>query len=1104
LEDAKTILDILTALSNYSDRVSFRKFKGVTKKLSKIWTKVIKEKKEPRQKLASLAKDFAGAGVGGAIGAAAGGPVGLLLGAAAGAVGGMLTEAATQKSIRVFTSLGLSTEDAIFAMDPSSRLTQALVEDLNSAAQNCRIVLMLDAYERARQLDEWLRFRLIEGSPKLSSEILIVIASRDQLSIEWKKLERNIISLPLKTLSALEAKNLLVKMGISSEERISRIIEDSNCIPWLLQLLGEAELLTDKSKEQGEQRARVSRGLFVERLLDHLTERQSTIIESASILRGFDQDILSATLGSNIEPTDFRTITKLGFMEMRGDQKWAISEEVRTKVEANLKERSPELHGRYHESAMRYYSKKSIFSRDLQNLSAILEVVYHGLRCDPQSGFEICCNIFNLVSWPPNILMCEAVVGEISLAVSRKECPTEWGNFFNGRLLFVKNRWNEAKNVFQTIVQNHNNPIILQSLVLEQLGWIEFHQGNLNVSLEVLRRAHKMYQQLNSTAGIDATLNHLGRISRRLGRRELAKDYHEMVLNRTFRSAEKPSQATVEAHRCMSRLWRDFGKWREAIESLENSLAEARKLGNNYDEALALSRLSELYCFQGRWQDAQVSCESALEVLEGFDNDLALAGAHQNAGRVAMWTQQNDSALTHYLLALWFYRRVSANIGIVLVSIDLARYYMLHGANKRARDYSDLAFSLSHSIGDRVLEALCQNLQADLLRLRGEYGEARTKFEICLNIFEESGDLYHATEATIGLAACVWKLSKKKTRKFLDSAKQRLKREPYLDLSARFSLLRNAIEYERGNHSQAIRGCKTVLGKAAKFSRLFARFLANETNSIWNVGLDKRMSDIKSYYLTSDKIQTVPDLLHQAFKMNNETGEIRFLRLEPLIELLPDQHIILIHHALTEARVCGYIQGRDDTAVSKNAYSELPNVANTILGKLDSKGIDLARIPIHSSPAKRSYEVAFAIADELLKRTSSMPKILIHEDLENIGLGCWEGVSKADLDTDIDRQRLSSGRNFGIRASGYSSDGSLAESPFEVIERAFRVLYQIVQTQQNAIIVGHKMSLIVPGVLFWCPSLMIDSDGIVNWRKLEFPSGGYIIISADGVEINSI
>lgn len=1106
LEETKIATDILITLTQSKKEKTFKKFKELNKKFSEIWEKVFQASQGRQNKLSSITKDFVGAGIVGALGLTIGGPIGLIAGAAVGALGGSYTEEAIKKGVTTFTKLGISVEEATLAMNPVHELTNAFIEDLKKITKKNKVVIMLDSYERATNLEKWITLSFVDPLISINKNIIIVIASRDPLTTGWKKINRRIIPLYLEPLNSSDAKIFLQRKGVTSASDISNIITQSNGIPWLLELLAEAELLSAYSSRLSQQDIRISEGFFIERLLDHLPNNQRTIIEAASILRNFNQDILSALLGKEIDIHDFNSTINLGFVETRDDKKWSIRNEIRSKIEDSLHSRTPQTITHYHESAIKTYKLLSGFPDRLLNMSAIIELIYHCFKLDGQTGLQEFQRIFNFLSNPPNLPACEAVVTELKSAVIRGDCPNGWEEYFKGRYFYLENNWDEAKRSFQLISYSEDYDAYLRAFSLQQLGWIEYFQGNIKFALDILRRSYNIFQQLNNTLEIDLTINHLGRISRRLGQRDLAMAYHQIVLERDDRVDQDErlvARGKIEAYRCISRLWRDNGQWDKAIEFCNKSLSLARKNNEYYDEGLALTRLAELYVYKGRWQEAQIVCDSSLAILNGFENDLALAGAHNIAGRIATWNQRNEEAINHYLHALFLYRMISGNIGVVMVMLDLARHYMFIGDIKKAFNYSNEANIIADSIGDDVLKAICTTSLAELILIQGDWDKAKNLYETSMNILYENGNQYKYTEVLIGLVSCLWKLSEKaRADEWINTIQELVDDYSYPDLSAHFSMIKTAILYDQNSEQFDMHLIDTGYKKAEKYSKCLANFLLHKIRLQWSIGLHEDF--LKYLTRNNPKVKELkePTLVKNNFIIDSNNGQISLVNKNPLFQLKSNQQIVLHHHGLTKAREEMRIQGRDDTYLVGSSKNKLQNVSSEILNKLELREVKLNKIVIYSSPSRRSYETAFALSNELYRRIGKNVMINIREDLENISLGQWEGQYKSELINDPIWKRFYSGRDLIVSAPGTSVDGSSPESPLQVIERTSKVFLEAIENGRNAIFIGHKMSVIIPGVLLFAPKLILDFDNVLNWKKLDFPEGGYVLLSEKEIEIS--
>jgi broad specificity phosphatase PhoE/tetratricopeptide (TPR) repeat protein len=590
---------------------------------------------------------------------------------------------------------------------------------------------------------------------------------------------------------------------------------------------------------------------------------------------------------------------------------------------------------------------------------------------------------------------------------------------------------------------------------------------------------------------VETLLNHLGRISRRLGNRALALEYHKKVLTAAGEQSGAESQGVIEAHRCLARLYRDFGRWADAAASLETSRQIARSQGDRYDEALAISRKAEIECLLGSWQEARLDCSVALGMLSKYENDLALAGTFENTGRLSTWVGANDEALSNYISALWCYTRLSAKVGIALSFVDLARHYQLENVLSRALEYSAQASAIAQGVGDLVLKAVALNVNANARRLSGDASQAAEAFRANLKCLEEGGDSYHAAEAAIGVAACLLQEGKD-TSQALKDAHKHLDGSNYPDLASKYKVI-VGLAARRSGKRMAQKIISEGICDAGKFSPRLAESLRSELSVLWNVR-------IASSDPETARTNTMSDDILESISVAAGPDRLKLKLPAPLLKVRRGQKLVVLHHGLSSMRHDGRIQGRIDAGLMHDCRPAIVANSKAITERLQGLGVDLRTIRVLSAPARRAYETAFIVVDELRGQSRQIPVLRVRRSLENIGLGDWEGQRKQDLAMSENWIALSSGRNFSVAAPGRSADGTSPESLREVINRVYSVLSDLVEDDASAILVGHKMSLIIPAILLFSPTLLVDADQVLNWRAFDFSPGTGLIISEDSIE----
>ena len=145
-------------------------------------------------------------------------------------------------------------------------------------------------------------------------------------------------------------------------------------------------------------------------------------------------------------------------------------------------------------------------------------------------------------------------------------------------------------------------------------------------------------------------------------------------------------------------------------------------------------------------------CEAAVAIARGIgdpgllaDTMLALAGAHERAGRWDRAAETADEALT-------LYRTANDPYGVASALGEQGFYAMVHGRLDRSEHLLSEALELRRRLGDdrRLVEPLIGNAWLDLARGSGEV--ARLGFLDCLALARHVDDQFNVAEALAGLS----------------------------------------------------------------------------------------------------------------------------------------------------------------------------------------------------------------------------------------------------------------------------------------------------------------------------------------------------------------
>ncbi|HEX5734852.1 MAG TPA: hypothetical protein VF131_18620 [Blastocatellia bacterium] len=234
--------------------------------------------------------------------------------------------------------------------EPIEVLTPLFLKDLQNIADDERIALFFDTYERTFQyLDGWL-INLINGRyGSVPAGILWVIAGRDELDKNrWSSTQDLIARVPLESFSEDEARLYLNRKDISDERVIEVILNLSDKLPILV------AVLADESPDDPNRIGDPS-GTAVDRFLKWVDEpERRQVALDAAIPRRLNRDILAVLVGEEHADKFFTWLKDTPFVQRRTDG-WFYHDVVRTQMVRHKHQESPQNWTELHERLARYY-----------------------------------------------------------------------------------------------------------------------------------------------------------------------------------------------------------------------------------------------------------------------------------------------------------------------------------------------------------------------------------------------------------------------------------------------------------------------------------------------------------------------------------------------------------------------------------------------------------------------------------------------------------------------------------------------------------------------------------------------------------------------------
>lgn len=259
----------------------------------------------------------------------------------------------------------------------SHDLVRFSIAKLKQLTENNRLVLAIDTYEEMNDLDHWLRESFLV---ELNDQIIVILAGRNPLqgawkfSVAWRKMIQYVPVVPF-DLHTIETYASKFKSDWNRRQ-IEQLHALSHGHPLTLSLFMQISAEKDEIECQSSNLAEV-----LDQLLSHwLREIQSTslltLVEAASMVRVFNQELLESLLDSPISPHDFDRLTGLSSI-LRSKRGWFIHDGLRAALSQNLKLRKPQIHGKLCKRTISYlYRQISIQSSKSDAALFVTDLMY--------------------------------------------------------------------------------------------------------------------------------------------------------------------------------------------------------------------------------------------------------------------------------------------------------------------------------------------------------------------------------------------------------------------------------------------------------------------------------------------------------------------------------------------------------------------------------------------------------------------------------------------------------------------------------------------------------------------------------------------------------
>jgi len=568
-DEAKSAFDILARWTDdlKADGVAFSAFSKTFAHYREIQAKVDAQAKKAGGRAADIAGKAASKTAEAAGGAFAGAAIGSLIpgvgtaigGALGGVLGGMGAEALTDW-LRGF----LKQPDIDLLLDPAKKLTSDFLNDITTATDKRRIVLLLDTFEQMTALEDWAR----EVAQRLNPNVLFVISGRalPNWGRAWDSWQKNAYVEELKPMTDEVMRELIqryyatMRGGEPDPAQVEAIIRFARGLPMVV--TSAVQLWVKYGVEDFQTvKAEIVANL-VDRLMEGVPNTLIPALEAAASVRWFDQPILRAVTGLVDVREVYNELRRFPFVRVRVEG-LALHDAVREIMDENLRTQDSERHCALHERAAVYFENllEKTAGEEAERLR--LERLYHRIRANEKTGLKILQEMAEELARYKLVNQFRALINDINAYPLINRNSQLWREYYNAGLARLERRLDDAESIYKAIGENKQSGLQLRAYALCDWG-------------QILSRQERLQQP----DGIEAAVSHL--------KQSLALVPLDSHLTRSYLAL-----AYVESYR---------SRWEEQFTALVKAEEFYQQSGDKYGLILVFNAMKSGMARRGLWK----------------------------------------------------------------------------------------------------------------------------------------------------------------------------------------------------------------------------------------------------------------------------------------------------------------------------------------------------------------------------------------------------------------------------------------------------------------------------------------------------------------------
>jgi len=213
------------------------------------------------------------------------------------------------------------------------------------------------------------------------------------------------------------------------------------------------------------------------------------------------------------------------------------------------------------------------------------------------------------------------------------------------------------------------------------------------------------------------------------------EETHQVALQAAERAGSSAGQAVIQNN--LGLLYRELGRFDDAIGLLTASAGTFAASGDEHREALARRNLGDAYRYKGLLEAAISSFQTSVDAFERYADQRSIAGALGGMADAMRGLSRWEESESRFSRALDIYRQVGDPREEARTKMMLAMLHRDRWRNAPAAALSREGTTAFAELGDKRGEAQAVRLLGTVLRNDGQVAEGIACFDQCLPVFED-------------------------------------------------------------------------------------------------------------------------------------------------------------------------------------------------------------------------------------------------------------------------------------------------------------------------------------------------------------------------------